>query len=151
MKINWGTGILVFIVFFILVNIAFFIFINTLDINLVEDNYYEKELAYQEKIDKIENSRNLTDRISIISSKENISIIFPSITKGKSPGGIILFFRPSDPALDITIPLSLNDSSIQIIPTDPLQAGRYIVKIDWLLNGVEYYHEESIVIESGRQ
>lgn len=146
MKFNWGTGIFIVITLFILTVIAFFIYMSSLDINLVEDNYYEKELVYQEKIDKIANSRTLSEQIKITADKERIQIRFPSVTTGKSPEGTILFFRPSDPGLDYSIPIALNDSSMQFIDAGRMGPGRYIVKIDWSLDDQLYYHEEGLMI-----
>jgi len=145
-KFNWGTGIFSVIVLFILLVIAFFIFINNLDINLVEDNYYEKELVFQDRIEKIENTSSLSGKIRVIAEPGIVSIQFPRADTAFIPEGNILFYRPSDPKKDFTVPLQLNDSSRQAINVSGVDKGRWVVKIDWKMGEREYYYEEAIII-----
>jgi hypothetical protein len=146
MKFNWGTGIFIVIALFFVAIIAFFIYINQLDINLVEDNYYEKELAYQQKIDKIDNTSSLAGKISLAQEPGVMIIRFPAIGKELKPEGTVLFYRPSDPKKDFTIPLQLNDSLQQIIGVSGIDPGRWTIKIDWKMGGKDYYFEEGIII-----
>ncbi|MCK5078307.1 MAG: FixH family protein, partial [Bacteroidales bacterium] len=44
-KINWGTGILIFLVIFFIAIFSFVYFSFQLQINLVEDDYYPKEIT----------------------------------------------------------------------------------------------------------
>jgi hypothetical protein len=144
MKFNWGTGILLTIIFFFLAVVAFFIYSSNLDINLVEDNYYEKELVYQERIDRIKNAEAVGEKLEV-SLDGNIFVVkFPAFFQGKKTEGHVLFYRPSDPAKDIVVPLQLNDSASQQIDASNLDPGRYVVKIDWNTDGVGYYFEEAI-------
>jgi nitrogen fixation protein FixH len=144
MKFNWGTGILITIVIFFMAVVGIFIYSANLDINLVEENYYEKELAYQEKIDRIKNTEALEEEILIRLDNKILRVDFPEFFNGKKTEGHVLFYRPSDPAKDFTIPLELNDSSVQIIDASRLDPGRYMVKIDWTADGISYYFEEPI-------
>jgi hypothetical protein len=59
-KFNWGIGITIFISAFILLNIIFIIFASGQKVDLVTEKYYEKELKYQEVIDKKINSNSLS-------------------------------------------------------------------------------------------
>jgi hypothetical protein len=147
MKFNWGTGILIVIVIFLVAVIAFFIFINSLDINLVEDNYYEKELVYQERIDKINNTSALAGKIKITQEPGFIIIQFPDIDSTFIPEGSLLFYRPSDPGKDFTVPLQLSDSLRQAFVVSGLDKGRWMLKLDWKMGGNEYYFEEGVIIE----
>ena len=144
MKFNWGTGILITIILFFLAVIGFFIFSSNLDINLVEENYYEKELVYQERIDRINNTRKLGENIRINLENNQLIVIFPKFFTGKAVEGHVWFYRPSDPAKDFTVPLQLNDSAVQAIDASGLEPGRYKIKIDWKAEGVGYYFEEEI-------
>lgn len=147
MKFNWGTGIFIIILLFILAVVAFFIWSSSLGINMVEDNYYEKELAYQERIDKIRNTESLGEDVKVTLSQGSLRIDFPKNLSGKKSQGNVLFYRPSDPGKDFTVPLVINDSSFQIIDATRLDPGRYVIKIDWVSDGVEYYYEEAVFNE----
>lgn len=143
-KFNWGTGILITIILFFLSVVAFFIYSSNLDINLVEENYYEKELAYQEKIDRINNTQALDGKVQIDLSNQVLTVVFPDFFKGKKPQGNVWFYRPSDPKRDVIVPLQLNDSAIQVIDASRLDPGRYTIKIDWTQDGKGYYWEEEV-------
>jgi nitrogen fixation protein FixH len=145
MKFNWGKGILITVILIFLGVIAFFIYISNLDINLVEDNYYEKELAYQAKIDEMKNTDLLPEKINISYSPDQVKVKFPAIFHDKQPQGTILFYRPSDPARDFNVSLQLSDSGLQIIEAGSLLPGKWIVKIDWSLDSVKYYQEEVFI------
>jgi len=147
-KFNWGTGIFIVLTVFILAVIVFYLFITNLDINLVEDNYYEKELVYQEKIDKLENTSLLPGKIKVSKEPGTLIIQFPALENGISPEGTVWFYRPSDPEKDFTLPLQLNDSLSQAFDITKLDKGRWLLKLDWKMGGKEYYFEESIFIEN---
>jgi nitrogen fixation protein FixH len=147
MKFNWGTGIFIVLALFFLAIIAFYIYITNLDINLVEDNYYEKELAFQERIDKLNNTQSLSGKINITKETGVIIIQFPEIDPGLSPEGSVLFYRPSDPKKDFTLTLQLDDSLRQAFDISKLDPGRWLLKLDWKMGGKEYYFEEGIFIE----
>lgn len=147
MKFNWGTGIFIVIVTFFLAIIAFFIFISNLDINLVEDNYYEKELVYQERIDKISNTSSLFGKIKVMQEPGVLIIQFPQPDSSFTPEGSITFYRPSDPEKDFSIPLKFNEDSRQVLDITGVVKGKWIIKMDWKMGGKEYYFEESVFIE----
>jgi len=147
MKFNWGTGIFIVLALFVLAVITFYLYITNLDINLVEDKYYEKELVYQEQIDKINNTLSLQDKIKISQEPGVLIVQFPTLDPGHSPEGSVLFYRPSDPEKDFTMPLQLNDSLQQFFDISKLDKGRWLLKVDWKMGGKEYYFEESVFIE----
>ena len=77
-KINWGTGIIItFIVFIISVLTQVIFYMNT-DVDLVTDNYYEKELSYDEHISKINNTGTLGHDLNIEYFRDTIIIRFPT-------------------------------------------------------------------------
>jgi hypothetical protein len=62
------------------------------------------------------------------------------------PEGFVLFYRPSDPEKDFSVPLQLNDSIQQVFDISKMDKGRWMIKIDWFMGGKEYYFEEGVVI-----
>ena len=65
MKFNWGTGNFIFIVVFFIVIFSFIYYTTTQQINLVEEDYYEKEIKFQEQIDRIHNARPYEDQFTV--------------------------------------------------------------------------------------
>ena len=150
MKFNWGTGIFIVIVLFLLAVVAFFIYISNLDIKLVEDNYYEKELAYQGRIDKLNNTNSLPWKINLSQEPGIIIIQFPHLDTTLTPAGTLLFYRPSDPGKDFTLPLQLNDSSRQVLDISNIDKGKWVIKLDWKMGGTDYYFEEEVLIQNSK-
>ncbi|MBM3437074.1 MAG: cytochrome C oxidase Cbb3, partial [Bacteroidetes bacterium] len=75
---NWGTGIFVASVAFMLMIVIFVIFMFRQNFDLVENDYYPKALEYQQKIDKTENSRLLAERVKTEKVNGTLFFTFPS-------------------------------------------------------------------------
>ena len=79
MKINWGTGIVIALVVMIggmiyLVSIAV-----RQDYDLVDKDYYQKSVNYQQHIEEVKNTAALTERIKFDQSAETLKISFPNL------------------------------------------------------------------------
>ena len=114
-KFNWGTGILLFIIFFFLAMSGFVYYAFQQPVNLVEDDYYKKELEFEEHINKIRNTNALDEKVAVIQHNKSLSIEFPYLFSGSEVTGIVYFYRPSNFKLDIELALELDSSNRQII------------------------------------
>jgi hypothetical protein len=148
MKINWGSGIAIFYVCFMLIMIFMVIKSSQNDVHLVQENYYDKDLNYEEFRKKRNNSAVLVNPVEIeYLSKENlIQLSFPEEMLGVS--GKVSLFRPSNKYLDRTFELALDNKALMLIPVDSksMPKGLWKVKIDWESQGEQYYNEENIEI-----
>ncbi len=106
-RINWGTGIVIGIVVFVVISITMTVIFMTQDVSLVSDNYYENSLQYQDEIDKQNRTLALNEEMMINFNGELISISSPQNYLNKKISGEIDFYRPSDPKLDFKLPLQL--------------------------------------------
>jgi hypothetical protein len=112
------------------------------DINLVSKEYYKEELAYQEQIVRISNTRSLDQKPVVVVDGDVMEVRFASgttVTKGT-----MKLFCPSNPAMDREfdlIPLASNARKVEI---GSLNKGMYRAKIYWQDGDLEYYHEEII-------
>ena len=59
MKFNWGTGITIFFLSFVVFMLFMAYKCFQTDFDLVTEDYYAKELVYQETIKKLNNEKNL--------------------------------------------------------------------------------------------
>jgi hypothetical protein len=147
MKLNWGTGIFIFIVVFMGACVAFFIFARHQDNSLVENDYYAKSLRYEEVLQKMRNTAELHELPLISMDKSALKIQFPSDLRGNHVQGTVNLYRPSDKNLDRTIPLIFDSGMIQQIPASMFKKGKYIVKLDWAMSNRSYYFEKEIFAE----
>ncbi len=142
-KINWGTGIVIAMVLFMIFILSFVYKSLTPEYTheLVSEDYYKDELLYQEEIDKLNNAVKLDTKITLNNSDKGINIKFPENLEYQKVEGTISFQRYSNSNLDFVKSITLN-SNQYLIPDSILVSGKWIVKIDWNYEGKEYLFKE---------
>ena len=146
MKINWGTGIVLAFIGFIGFILYFIITMNVNDLydhDLVSEDYYAEELAYQSDIEKLKNAEKLDENISYLKTTEGLKIEFPKDLDYKKITGKVFLYRPSNKQLDFETAISLSNPHL-LIPDNRLVDGRWNMKIDWQYNSVSYLFKEAI-------
>ena len=147
MKINWGTGIVLAFIGFI-VFIMYFVVNMTAndayDHDLVTEDYYKEELEYQNEIDKLNNANTLKEVITYKKTAEGLLVSFPKTMNSKNITGKVFLYRPSNKQLDFETSISLSKLQL-LIPDKRLVDGRWNIKIDWQYNGKSYLFKEALV------
>ena len=118
----------------------------TQNIDLVAEDYYAQEVAFQDRIDETANAEQFKKDLVVSRTDGFIEFIFPTEVTSAVTSGQIHFFRPSDKAMDIKIPFELNDSGVVRVPTQILNQGRYQVKFSWNTEDKSYFLSKDIVI-----
>lgn len=147
MKINWGTGIVIGMTLFI--SFILYLVFNMLtderfDHDLVTEEYYKKELLFQQEIDAETRGNALAENISDRRIKNGWLIEFPEDLKLSEISGILSFYRPSNAKLDFDIPLNLETNRIEV-PDENLIPGRWNIYIHWEYQGESYLYKNEIV------
>ncbi|MBX3044596.1 MAG: FixH family protein [Candidatus Kapabacteria bacterium] len=145
-KLHWGNSIAIFYISFVLVLVGFVIFTRFNRVELVDENYYEKELKYQNVIDKMDRAGKLPEPLSIESSDSYVRFSYPKSVDQGDISGEITFFRPSDKKLDFTLPVKPDESGFQVVGSSNLEKGMWRVKVDWAVGDTTYYNEQVLVI-----
>jgi len=146
-KFNWGWGIAVFytaFVLFLIGNVLFSFFQRS---DLVTEDYYNEELAYQETIHKAERVNRLEGRLNIVQGANTIAIQFPEEVKGKKIEGNVLLYRPADASADKYFKINVNENNFQVFESRQMVKGLWVMKIDWSAGDSTYYNEEKITIQ----
>jgi hypothetical protein len=144
---NWGHKIgLVYVGFVVFMLTLVVLCIKQPDINLVTDDYYQDELNYESKIQKMKNANNLTQKVDISFKDEVDSLSLNLTPASKGAIGTVYFYRPSNPKMDFRIPVILDENGTQKIFTGNYSEGLWMVKVDWSKEGKDYYKEEKIQI-----
>ena len=115
--------------------------------DLVTEDYYGRELQFQNQIDKETNQRDLKDRLTCVVADNNVIVKFPDDLLGKRIEGEVLFFRPSDAKKDFKKTISSSATGIQIFSKGLFSKGHYKVQLDYAVEGKKYYNEQSIMIQ----
>jgi len=146
-KLNWGVGIVITIACFIGFIMFFVIKMSTdkkYDHDLVTEEYYKQELAYQDQIDAQQNSARLAKNIQVEVTAEGIQIMFPS--EKQNIKGEVSLYRPSNKKLDLEIPISLENQQM-LIPVEKLVEGKYKLSINWKSNKTTYLYKKDLQIK----
>lgn len=146
-KMNWGKGLALVITIFVIATLSVVSYMISLDFYLVTNEHYEDAVEYQDTIDEKKRSSELENPVLVIFDEkiEALKIVFPNELIGKAQGDINLY-RPNNSALDKKIPLSVNATGTQIIPTATMDKGKWILRINWTADSIKYFEEKTIVI-----
>ena len=146
MKINWGTGIVLAFIGFIGFILYFVIVASTdeeANHDLVTDEYYKEELAYQQEINAAENARKYASEFRFETSDEGLRIHLPEELRTQQLEGTLSLYRPSNKHLDFDLAISLSNSHL-LIPDNRLLGGRWDIKIRWKYEEKDYLVKKSI-------
>lgn len=146
MKLNWGTGIAIAIIAF-MIFILFMVFkASNTSTDLYAEDYYEQELDYETRIQAIRNSKDMDKNIKITIEDKFIVIVLSDEINADAIEGEVHFYRPDDARFDKHFPLK-KGLKTQRIPKEHLAVGNYQVKLNWTIDNMPYYLEKSIFIQ----
>lgn len=147
MKWNWGKGIVVAMIGFM----GFILYLvitmstdNAYHHDLVTEEYYAKEMVYQNEIDQESNLNNLSTALTGQKTNKGWLINFPEEIKNENTKGTVFLYRPSNQKLDFDFPLVLSGSNL-LIPDQRLVDGRWNITIQWETNNKTYLYKKSIL------
>lgn len=145
MKINWGTGIAIFYGLFVVVMVAMVVLSAQEDINMVQDNYYDKDLNYEAFRKSRENGSAMLEPVEInYEHGRGLTLSFPKDIEVER--GEVTLYRPSDRNRDQQLPLALNEENEMEIVTTDLVSGPWRILLSWSSSGQSYYKEKHIIL-----
>ncbi|MBK9328222.1 MAG: FixH family protein [Sphingobacteriales bacterium] len=140
---NWGYRIMLVYIAFVLAMLGM-VYVSSRQTNEMQDeNYYVKELAYQQVIDGKNNLQQLDEELSLTDSADMVKIRIPAAAAQNITDGKIYFLRPSDEKKDLHLALKPDAEGIQLIPGSLLSKGLYTVQLSWKSNNQLFYSEQS--------
>ena len=145
MKFNWGTGILIFLILFLMAAAVFIGFAMRQDVNLVHEDYYEKGVAYEDQMNAVARSAIFRDSIESHFDDQFLVVTFQGLQEMKIDSATVLLYRPSSSSLDIQMPFDFKQG-IMKIPGTELYSGRYILKLSWFAEGLKYEVDKAISV-----
>jgi len=146
-SLNWGHGILGTIILF-LAGIAFMVYVASKQTNeMVDDHYYQKELAYQGVIDASKNLQMITGKSLLSQNTEKLLIQFPQGGFEQMVSGSVDLQRNDAKEKDLHIDISSPGNGTIELSKSNLSRGMYKIRISWINEQIPYYAEENIFIE----
>ncbi|MEA3287714.1 MAG: FixH family protein [Candidatus Marinimicrobia bacterium] len=142
----WGTilTIVVFIAFFT----SFAIWTYQKDVELVYDNYYDKDVVFGQQIRRVERTDALEIKpiFNYDQKTQLLTLRYSKALGHVAPVGEVLLFRPADLHKDRLFPLDLTGDTLQKIHLPNMDPGLWRIKLDWASGGLEYYLEQTLMI-----
>ena len=139
---NWGKGIIIamsaFVIF--ILTLVFTLMSNRVD--LTSDDYYKKEIGFQDEIEAQRLGQNFDRKLIIQQSKNSIFFEFKDSLPAKI--GTIEFNRPSDQKLDKTI---VWKGEQMILSKNLFQKGLYHLTLEFVQGDQKIQIDRQIIIE----
>jgi hypothetical protein len=143
-KMNWGAGIAAVYIGFVAMILVLVGMSAGQKIDLVTDHYYDEELRFQDKIDKVKRTDLLPQRLTWEVTNQGLFIHYPEMPNGQVISGKINLYCPSNDKNDRSFVINSTDNE-QFIPFSKIPQARYKVQIDWTCGGITYWNEGVIV------
>lgn len=145
-KFHWGTGILTFLILFLLAAAFYISFAMRQEITLVHDDYYERGVEHSDQIKVSERSASYSEALYTRQDESYLSVGVDSALAMEMDSARLLLFRPSNKSLDLNSEFDASRGEL-LISKEDLTMGRYILKLSWSHQGLKYELEQTIVIE----
>ena len=146
MKFNWGTGVLIFLILFLLACAGFMWFAFQQDVNLVHKDYYEKGVDYSEQMKVDARSKPYYNSIQTRLFDNFLQLEFEEKLSAKIDSGKVLMYRPSSSKNDVLLQLNISENHFNI-SKENLISGRYILKLYWYSDGLLYQIDKSVNVQ----
>jgi len=144
---TWGHGIVValgsFMIF--ILSLIWYFTSTWKNSELITDNYYEEELAYQNVIDAKNKAINLKELPVYQQNESGISVTFPSEINNSNSKFRIDLHRAEDQKLDIIREMKLDQRNSIFIPAKVLAKGNYVLRVMWKKDNEEYQLDYDLI------
>lgn len=141
MKINWGHKLVFFMILFMGFIVWLVVRISNQKVDLVDKNYYEKGVKYQDEINKYKASEGLGYTIK----NQNNQLTF-SMPGFAGLSGTVFFYKPNNAGLDFQQPFSLDVDGNYVFNTSKVVKGNWQVTFEWLHNNTLMAAQKNIVV-----
>jgi hypothetical protein len=143
---NWGHKITIVILLF-LVSLGTMVWYAMQQTNeMVDSQYYQQELAYQQVIDAQHNLNAMTKHKIITQTDEGLNVQLPTGTFETLQSGTIELMRPDDSDKDIHIDMQSSDQGRTLIAAANVTKGVYNARLRWENGGTPFYKEETVFV-----
>jgi hypothetical protein len=148
----WPIAIVAYFIVFISFTVSLIVFATRQKMDLVRADYYDQEIKFQQQMDRVHRAASLSAPMVIRydAADASVTVELPREQAARHPVGTVVFYRPSDARLDEKRALSLDDNGVQRLDTRKLRPGLWTVRVEWSLDGQDYFYDKKIVVVHGQ-
>lgn len=139
---NWGKGIVIGMVLFMSFIIVLVVNLMMHRVDLESEDYYKREINYEEEITAVKNSEALPEKVQLMQQEEYVVVQLPGKTELNSIE--VRFLRPDDQKMDKTF--KVEGTKSYLIPKNELSKGKYNIEISYTADSKVCLQKEEIYI-----
>lgn len=140
---NWGKGIFIAFTVFIIFILYMVFTLMSKKTDLESEDYYKKEIAFQDEIDASKNYNLLDQKVEVIQDEQLVLIQLPDSLEIENIN--IHFTKPNDGKSDISF--ENVDTKNFMIEKSKLSRGKYAISISFDITGKPHLFKDEITIE----
>jgi len=144
MKLDWGHSIAIAMAIFILIMAQFMVRAYHHQEALVAEDYYARELRYQEQIDKLGNAAALGEAVRFDVRPGEVVLTFPEVVRHGAITGELFLMRPSDARADHRTAVRADSAGRFVLDTRGMLKGAYTVHLEWSSGGQDHLTEDRL-------
>lgn len=137
---SWGKGIALAMILFIIFIVVLTTILMTRSIDLDSEDYYKKEINYQEEINQINNLKKL--KVQPIIKIKNMQLLVQIPDSMNIKNAEITLLRPDNRKLDQRFPIE--GTLFFSIPLDKLVKGKYKYTLKFEADKIKYLKKGEI-------
>ena len=139
---NWGTklviGMITFMAFIIVLGVMMF---NSDTDGLVDTDYYEKGLNYDQEYEKKERVMKEDAAPSVEIDSQELRLVFKDHVKGT-----IRLQRTADKRLDRITSIESDRNNAVVLPLEGIASGVWRMVLEWDAKGESYLYEQELTL-----
>lgn len=143
---NWGHKIAIIYGLFMAFMIGMLFLSRGYDHELVTEDYYAQELAYQDKIDAGKNLSSADFEVEVKMVDGKLRLLFNKLPSTSDLSGEVKLYKPDDERLDETLPLTLQEGTNWMDIDSSKRTGRYKLKLSFEYQGKAFYKEKDLLL-----
>ena len=146
-KFTWGHGVALALGLFIIfiLSMIFYFTSTWKNSELITDDYYEAELAYQDVIDAKALAGALPEKPEYVQDQSGIRVIFPKDYNNSNTQFTIDLHRAEDQKLDVIKEVDLDSRNSLFIPAAVLAKGNYVLRVLWTRADKKYQLDYDLI------
>jgi len=146
----WPIGIIVTFALFFAGTVGLVVMAFSQKVDLVSADYYEQELKFQGRIDRVEQTQRTASHAAIAydAAARCITVSLPPEQARLTVWGSIELYRPSAAKMDRAVRLAPDWDGNQRLDASGLAPGLWRVRVSWTAEKENYYLEQKVVVGS---
>lgn len=113
--------------------------------DLVTEDYYGKELLFQQQIDAAKRTASLNEKVKCTVHNDSLQVIFPQELSSKNITGQLQLYYAADKTKDALMPFTATGNTA-VFALPAANKGNHRLLITFKAGGADYYYEQNIFL-----